>query len=874
MENNSSTQPPKLAIRLVVKEKELNVAPEKSVVFHIGVINNGAIEDVVRLSVEGIPSEWLSFDEDELRVPPGKALQATLTVQPPPFPDGRVGKYKLKIQGKSRNAAGLLAIAYANVTVAVYQPEGRVSALIGAISFPVTPGSSISIPLFLENRGISGDNFRLDITGVPRNWVSIQSPSTKLQASEGKEVLFTINVPRSSAADAGRTPFKIQVSSEEVPSQKTEINCILTVATFSKFTGTLRPAELEANQPAQLLINNEGNADDTYDLSFREASERLVFEKITRFAKEGSDPNNPEFDFAYSEITSAQRLQIPFGGSGVFEYRGRLRSRPFVGNEEVYPFSINALSSGKKAQDFQSQITQKAFLPPWLIAVLLIGIMLLCLILFIPKKGEQESASATQTASYNQTQAAIVGGEDTDGDGLLNSEEFEIGTDPLNPDTDADGIGDGDEVKIYTTNPLLVDTEGDALNDGDEVFTYKTNPLIPDTDDDLLYDGDEVTRQTNPLMPDTDSDGMNDGAEVALGTDPLNPDTDNDELLDGQENQTCPHPLNPDSDADSIIDGRDLDPCDPNNPSMTATAIAGNPTDMPTEIATPAPTMPVEPTATDSGTVPNLNGQIAFESNRDGNSDIYIMDAKDQVVTRITDNPANDMQPALAPDTQQIVYVSNQDGNNEIYLTGVDRRAPINLTNNPADDQLPTWSPDGKWIAFTSNRDGNQEIYIMRSDGSEVRNLTNEGANDFAPAWFSSGGFLSSREWILFTSMRDGNQEIYMVKPDGSELTNLTNNAANDYSPTAYGMQNIIAFVSDRDGNPEIYTMGTDGGGVINISNYPGQDLEPSFNASGDWIAFSTDRDGNLEIYIIRNDGSQAYNMSRSASQDRHPDWR
>ena len=879
MDNNN--QPPKANLRLVVKEKELSVAPEGKVEFHVGAINSGTMEDVVKFAVKGVPPEWVTFDEPELRIEPGKAKQAILRIQPPPFPDGRVGKYKLEIQGTSRNAPRELATTRCTVIVAAYAPEGRVGVMIGAINFPVMPGSSVSIPLLLENRGISADSFRFNITGIPRNWVSTTSSVIRLAAGESKEMMFTINLPRSSAADAGRTPFKIQVSSEEVPSQKTEIDCILTVSTFSKFSGTLRPDQLEANQPAQLLINNEGNAEDTYDLSFQDSSGQLVFEKITRYAKEGSDPNNPEIGFAYSEITSAQRLQIPPGESGVFEYRSRLRSRPFVGNEETYPFNINVVSAEKKSLDFSSQIKQNGFLPPWLLVVLLIAVMLLCLILFIPKKGSEESISATQTAAYNQTQAAIIGEEDTDGDGLINSKELEIGTDPLNPDTDGDRLQDGEEFHTHNTDPLLVDTEGDALNDGDEILVYMTNPLIPDTDGDSLNDGDEVTRGTNPLMPDTDSDELNDGAEVALGTDPLNPDTDADELLDGQENQNCPHPLNPDSDADSFIDGRDLDPCDPNNPSMTATAIAGVPTEPPPPVATETPipptappTAPVVPTATDS-VAPNLNGLIVFESNRDGNSEIYVMNAFDQTVTRMTDNPAVDMQPALAPDALQIVYVTNQDGNNEVYLTGVDRRTPMNLTNNPADDQNPTWSPDGKWVAFTSNRDGNPEIYVMRSDGSELRNITNNPGSDTQPSWFSSPGLLGSQEWIVFTSNRDGNQEVYKIKPDGSGLTNLTNNPANDYSPAGYIKGNLLAFVSDRDGNPEVYVMGTDGSAQRNLTNSPSQDLEPSFKTGGGWITFSTDREGTLEIYVIQDNGMGAFNMSRSPTgQDRHPNWR
>lgn len=117
---------------------------------------------------------------------------------------------------------------------------------------------------------------------------------------------------------------------------------------------------------------------------------------------------------------------------------------------------------------------------------------------------------------------------DTDGDGLMDGEEVrKYKTDPLNPDTDGDGLTDGDEVRKYTTDPLNPDTDGDRLTDGAEVLTHKTNPLNPDTDGDRLTDGDEVlTHKTNPLDPDTDAGTVNDGVEVRRGTNPLNPADD------------------------------------------------------------------------------------------------------------------------------------------------------------------------------------------------------------------------------------------------------------------------------------------------------------------------------------------------------------
>lgn len=150
---------------------------------------------------------------------------------------------------------------------------------------------------------------------------------------------------------------------------------------------------------------------------------------------------------------------------------------------------------------------------------------------------------------------------DKDGDGLTRCEEEALGTDPLNPDTDGDGLSDGDEVLKYKTDPLNPDTDGDGLSDGDEVWKYKTNPLKADTDGDGLSDGDEVLRyRTDPLKADTDGDGLSDGDEVLkYGTDPLKADTDGDGLSDGDEVMKYKtDPLKADTDGDGLTDYEEI----------------------------------------------------------------------------------------------------------------------------------------------------------------------------------------------------------------------------------------------------------------------------------------------------------------------------
>jgi hypothetical protein len=112
--------------------------------------------------------------------------------------------------------------------------------------------------------------------------------------------------------------------------------------------------------------------------------------------------------------------------------------------------------------------------------------------------------------------------------------DFRLTVQEVQVDSDGDGLLDDDEDTVYGTDPLDLDTDDDGLNDGDEV-ALGTDPLDADSDDDGLPDGAEVELGTDPLDPDTDDDGLFDGTEVGLGTDPLDADSDNDGIPDGSD---------------------------------------------------------------------------------------------------------------------------------------------------------------------------------------------------------------------------------------------------------------------------------------------------------------------------------------------------
>lgn len=899
---------------MAIKEEHILVTPENKVTVHVGLANHSEQDDYFDILVKGIPPDWVTLDSPVVHLAVGETRQVLLTIQPPALLHSKVGQYPLDVQAVSQSNPQHSATAHSFLTVAAYHSGGRIGIALGSVYFSVVPGASATVQMLLQNRGQLEDTFQLSIEGLPANWISTNAGFIRLEPSARQEVEFTISVPRTSEASVGRTPFKIVVISQDFPDQKDEVECILTVAAFSKFSITLFPKTLRAGQAGHLTIYNEGNTSDTYSVGFRNPATKLLFERQGHVSHNGTQPQ-----VSYFPVTGDEKIHIEAGRQGVYAFRGRLKSPPLVGEAKLYPFTVDVLSAENLATDLPGEISEAGMVPPWVIATLLVIPIILCFLFVLPPllsyRGAQAAAHDTQTAIAAETLAASTGtpayNEDDDGDGLSNADEVTAGTDPINPDTDDDEILDGQEIGITHTDPLVADTDKDGLSDGDEVLRRKTNALNADTDADSLRDGDEAARRTDPLAPDSDKDGLSDGVEVNISSDPLQPDSDLDGLIDGRENQTCPHILTPDTDGDGVLDGKDLEPCNPSNPLWTATALAAQtqsattipptgvpptgvpptgvpptaipPTSVPPTAAptiTPLPTYTPTSTATPSppptatATIPALQGVMLFESNRDGNPEIYAENLASQALLRLTSNTVLDVQPALASDSSRVIYVSNQNGNNEIYLTGLNRQPPVNLTNSPSDDQQPAWSPDGNWIVFTSNRDGNQEIYIMNKNGGEVRNLTANAASDFAPVWFSIPGFLSigTEEWIAFTSNRDGNQEIYRVRPDGSGLTNLTKNPANDYAPTSFS-SGQLAFVTDRDGNPEIYTATSDGGSPTNVTNSFGQDLSPVFSPDGKWIAFASDRDGNFEIYVVELSTGRVYNITRHPAHDTSPDW-
>jgi Tol biopolymer transport system component len=143
--------------------------------------------------------------------------------------------------------------------------------------------------------------------------------------------------------------------------------------------------------------------------------------------------------------------------------------------------------------------------------------------------------------------------------------------------------------------------------------------------------------------------------------------------------------------------------------------------------------------------------RLAFSGRRDTtctpeacqnqDAEIYVMDANApegdaNVPRQLTDNATyRDSYPDFSPDGSKIVYTSFRNGNEDIFVMNADGTGKKNLTRNSAWDTDPAFSPDGRSIVFASNRDGDQEIWRMRASGSNPTKLTNNNVGDQQPDW-------------------------------------------------------------------------------------------------------------------------------------------
>ena len=128
------------------------------------------------------------------------------------------------------------------------------------------------------------------------------------------------------------------------------------------------------------------------------------------------------------------------------------------------------------------------------------------------------------------------------------------------------------------------------------------------------------------------------------------------------------------------------------------------------------------------------------------------------------------LQATVSGEEGMIAFVSNRDGNSEIYVMEADGSGQVNLTNRPGDQHSPTWSPDGQQIAYVHNRAA-PSIWLMDADGGDRRFLV----DGYDPSWSPDGKQIA---FIAGGSVSEFNAEqgasLWVINVDGTGLQRRT----------------------------------------------------------------------------------------------------
>jgi TolB protein len=196
------------------------------------------------------------------------------------------------------------------------------------------------------------------------------------------------------------------------------------------------------------------------------------------------------------------------------------------------------------------------------------------------------------------------------------------------------------------------------------------------------------------------------------------------------------------------------------------------------------------------------------------NPDIFVSLIYQGVLQNPTKSVGTNYLPVFSPDGRQIAFMSGRDGNPEIYVMNADGSNLRRLTNHPAEDGSPTWSPSGSQIAFTSGRTGKPQIYIMNAaDGSGLQRVTVDESEADRPTW-SPAPFNE----IAFAARTGPGYDIKVLDVGSRRVNQITHGEGSNESPAFAPGGRHLAFSSTRGGRTQIYTIGRDGRGVRQIT--------------------------------------------------------
>lgn len=271
-------------------------------------------------------------------------------------------------------------------------------------------------------------------------------------------------------------------------------------------------------------------------------------------------------------------------------------------------------------------------------------------------------------------------------------------------------------------------------------------------------------------------------------------------------------------------------------------------------------------------------GRIAFASTRDGDAEIFVMNADGSGVRQITHNEVDDHSPDWAPDGRRIAFVRNvSEGNRDIYIVDTKTGRERSFTAVKGFyETAPAWSPNGRWIAFAieNNLQDGGDVVAVRVDRKAFRMISaqDENSTNVDPTWSPDGKELAVVESYEYSDL--------YVAPfccQGYADRQLTNDTLEEMHPrwSPDGDRILFGRVVERNLIKHgLYTISPNGGVPTVVFEGPLDARPGSWSPTGDQIVFyAAPVLTPYDIYRINPDGTGLARLTDHPASDHHPDW-
>ena len=267
-----------------------------------------------------------------------------------------------------------------------------------------------------------------------------------------------------------------------------------------------------------------------------------------------------------------------------------------------------------------------------------------------------------------------------------------------------------------------------------------------------------------------------------------------------------------------------------------------------------------------------VNYKLAFVRN----NQIWTWTIGQENMEQITTSEANCYGPNWFPNGNDIAYYSNENGNSDIFIINEFGQNKIQLTSDPRDEWSPAISPDGSKIAYILKRSG--EIYsidyrlmIMNSDGSNQSELID--ARTLGSGYDGVThvmGWSDDSSYIIFGTSGPyaPNKDVWKVNASNPQevlrLTDATNTAGNKWDGGSNdSLRNgVIVYQSGSSTDSDIYQMDSEGQNKQPFIATTSREYGPNWSKNCDKIVYFSDKSGVYEIWLINADGSEPTQLS------------